>query len=46
MIIYLCTIVCKVTGKRANRGAGYGLEISVEYRFIGAENQLNGQKRT
>ena len=32
-----CTIGCKVTGKRVNRGAGYGLEIPVQYRFIGAE---------
>ena len=24
-----CTIGCKVTGKRVNRGAGYGLEIPV-----------------
>ena len=32
-----CNIGCKVTGKRANRGVGYGLEIPVQYRFIGAE---------
>ena len=32
-----CIIGCKVTGKRVNRGAGYGFEISVEYRFIGVE---------
>ena len=32
-----CTIECKVTGKRVNRGAGYGLEIPVQSRFIGAE---------
>ena len=32
-----CTIGCKVTGKRVNRRAGYGLEIHVDYRFIGAK---------
>ena len=35
-----CTIGCKVTGKRVNRGAGYGLEIPVQYRFIGAEKAV------
>ena len=30
------TIGCKITGKRVNRGAGYGLEIPAEYSFIGA----------
>ena len=35
-----CNIGCKVTGKRANRGAGYGLEIPVQYRFIGAEKAV------
>ena len=35
-----CTIGCKVTGKRLNRGAGYGLEIPVQYRFIGAEKAV------
>ena len=34
------TIACKVTGKRVNRGAGYGLEIPVQYRFIGAEKAV------
>ena len=28
---------CKVKGKRLNRGAGYGLEISVIYTFDGHE---------
>ena len=32
-----CTIGCKVTGKRVNRVAGYGLEIPVQYIFVGAE---------
>ena len=35
-----CTIGCKVTGKRINRGAGYGLEITVQYRFIGAKKAV------
>ena len=35
-----CTIRCKVTGKRVNRGAGYGLEIPVQYRFIGAKKAV------
>ena len=35
-----CTIGCKVTGKRVNRGAGYGLEIPVQYRFIDAEKAV------
>lgn len=35
-----CTISCKVTGKRVNRGAGYGLEIPVQYRFIGAKKAV------
>ena len=35
-----CTIGCKVTGKCVNRGTGYGLEIPVQYRFIGAENAV------
>ena len=41
-----CTIRCKVTGKHVNLGAGYGFEIPVQYRFIGAEKQLNRQKIT
>ena len=35
-----CTIGCKVTGKRVNRGAGYGFEIPVQYRFIGAKKAV------
>ena len=33
-------IGCQVTGKRVNRGAGYGLKILVQYRFIGAEKAV------
>ena len=40
-----CTIGCKVTGKRVNRGAGYGLEIPVQYRFIGAEKAVEWAKK-
>ena len=35
-----CTTGCKVTGKRVNRGTGYGLESPVWYRFIGAEKAV------
>ena len=35
-----CIIGCKVTGKRVNHGAGYGLEIPVQYKFIGAEKAV------
>ena len=35
-----CTIGCKVTGERVNRGAGCDLEIPVQYRFIGAEKAV------
>ena len=31
-----CSILCKVTGKRVNRGAGYGLKIPISYKFVGA----------
>ena len=34
------TIGCKVTGKHVNRGAGYSLEIPVQYKFIGAEKAV------
>ena len=34
------TIGCKLIGKRVNREAGYGLEIPVQYRFIGAEKAV------
>ena len=29
-----CTISCELTGKRVNRGGGYGLEIPVKYTFL------------
>ena len=35
-----CTIGCKVTGKLVNRGAGYVLEIPVQYIFVGAEKAV------
>ena len=35
-----CTIGYKVAGKQVNCGAGYGLEISVQHRFIGAEKAV------
>ena len=42
-----CSISAVVIGKRVNRGAGDGLEITVEYKFFGdaravswAENQM------
>ena len=41
-----CTIRCKVTGKHLSLGAGYGFEIPVQCRFIGAKKQLNRQKIT
>ena len=30
-----CTIKCTVIGKRLNHGAGYGLEIPVNFKFLG-----------
>ena len=35
-----CANRCIVRGKFVNRGAGYGLEILVQYRFIGAEKAV------
>ena len=29
-----CTISCEVTGKRVNRGGGYGLEIPLKYTSL------------
>ena len=40
-----CIIGCKVTGNRVNRGAGYGLEIHVHYRFIGVEKAVKWAER-
>ena len=45
MKIPKCTIRCKLTWKRVNRGAGYGLEIPVQYRFIGAEKAVEWAKK-
>ena len=39
------TIRMSVTGKRINRGAGYGLEIFVEYVFNGNEKALQWAKK-
>ena len=39
------TIGCKVTGKRVNRGVDYGLEIPVQYRFIGAKKAVKWAKK-
>ena len=41
-----CTIRCKVTEKRVNRGAGYGLEIPVQCRFIGAEKAVEWAEKS
>ena len=30
-----CVIKCKVAGKRINQGAGYVLEIPLQYNFFG-----------
>ena len=36
-----CTVIeVQVVGKRVNRGAGYGLEITVICHFFGAERLL------
>ena len=35
-----CANRCIVRGKFVNHGAGYGLEILVQYRFIGAEKAV------
>ena len=35
------SIEVEVVGKRLNRGGGYGLEISVIYRFYDQENLAN-----
>ena len=40
------TISVLVAGKRINRGAGYGLEIPVEYVFNGNERALQWAKKT
>ena len=35
-----CTLSVEVTGKRINRGAGYGLEIPAKFHFRGPENAI------
>ena len=44
MKIPTSSIGCKVTGKLVNRGTGYGLETSVQYRFIGAEKAVEWEE--
>ena len=39
------TIHAEVTGKRVNRGAGYGLEIPVKYCFYGKAETINLVKK-
>ena len=41
-----CSLRCKVTGKRVNRGAGYGLEIPVVYELIGTGKAVDWGKKT
>ena len=40
-----CTIKCTVIGKRVNHGAGYGLEIPVNFKFFGSQSNSVGRKR-
>ena len=35
-----CTIKCTVIGKRVNHGAGYGLEIHVNFKFLGSAKAI------
>ena len=35
-----CTLGIEVTGKRVNRGVGYGLEIPAKFHFYGPENAI------
>ena len=37
-----CTLSIEVTGKRVNRGAGYGLEIPANFHLCGPEMPLCG----
>ena len=41
-----CSLRCKVTSKRVNRGAGYGLEIPVVYELIGPEKAVDWGGKT
>ena len=40
-----CSIKCKVTEKRINRGARYGLEIPVLYNFLDRKKLWIGQRK-
>ena len=35
-----CTIKCTVIRKRVNHGTGYGLEIPVNFKFLGRANAV------
>ena len=41
-----CSLRWKVTGKRVNRGAGYGLEIPIVYELIGPEKAVDWGEKT
>ena len=41
-----CNIGCKVTGKRVNRRAGYGLDIPIQYRFIVAKKAVEQAEKS
>ena len=41
-----CSLRCKVTGERVNRGAGCGLEIPVVHELIGPENAVDWGGKT
>ena len=41
-----CTMLCIVTGKRLNRGAGLGLEIPVMYQARGHEKAIQWLEKT
>ena len=40
-----CAIKCTVIVKRLNHDVGYGLEISVNFKFLGPAKAIHGQKR-
>ena len=37
-----CTVKCTVIGKRVNHGTGYGLEIPVNFKFLGPAKAIQG----
>ena len=41
-----CTIKCTVTGKRVNHGAGFGLEIPVNFKFLGPVKAIQWAENT